>query len=123
MNFTKFLKDKYVVICLYVFNLILVALILNAFKVSIYAIVLTIVILCFNGIGILFFNYYRKNKFYIPFLQNLNKLHKKYLILETIPEPVTYEEKIIVEALYDINKSMLENIVMSINLILNEGDW
>ena len=40
----------------------------------------------------------------------MNKLSKKYLILETIPEPSSYEERIMVDSLYEINKSMIENI-------------
>ena len=40
----------------------------------------------------------------------LDKLDKKYLVLETVLEPTTYEEEIVNNILYDINKSMIENI-------------
>ena len=67
-----------------------------------------IFIIC--GISIITISYIKKNSFYKNYLSNLEKLSKKYLILETIPEPNTYEEKILVNSLYDINKSMIENI-------------
>ena len=72
--------------------------------------ILTIVILLLCGVSIILFNFYRKNKFYKSYLNGLNKLSKKYLILETIPEPSSYEERIMVDSLYEINKSMIENI-------------
>ena len=34
-----------------------------------------------------------------------HNIDKKFLILETLPEPTTYEEKIMVNSLYEINKS------------------
>ena len=71
---------------------------------------LALFILLVCGFIIITYNYYRKNKFYKSYLISLNKLSKKYLILETIPEPNTYEEKLMVESLYEINKSMIENI-------------
>jgi signal transduction histidine kinase len=83
---------------------------LNAFKLDISVNIITIIILLICGISIVTINYYRKNKFYKLYITNLDKLSKKYLILETIPEPVTYEEKLMVNSLYEINKSMLENL-------------
>ena len=63
-----------------------------------------------NGISIIIVNYFRKYKFYKSLLNNIDKLDKKYLVLETMQVPNTYEEKIMVNCLYDINKSMIENI-------------
>ena len=80
------------------------------FKLDISVNIIIMVVLLISGISIITMNYYRKNKFYKVYLNSLKKLSKKYLILETIPEPNTYEEKIIVESLYEINKSMIENI-------------
>ena len=56
------------------------------------------------------FNYLRKDEFYKELISNMEKLDKKYYILETIPASNTYEEQIMVSILYDINKSMIENI-------------
>lgn len=55
-------------------------------------------------------NYFRKRSYYNNILGMLDKLDKKYLVLETVLEPTTYEEEIVNNILYDINKSMIENI-------------
>ena len=110
MKYTEYLKDNIISIIIYLITIILLFLMLNAFKLDISVNILTTIILLISGISIITINFYRKNKFYKSYLNNLNKLSKKYLILETIPEPNTYEEKIIVESLYEINKSMIESI-------------
>ena len=110
MKYLDYLKDNIVSIIIYISTCFLIFLMLNAFKLDISVNILTMVILLICGVSITLFNFYRKNKFYKSYLNGLNKLSKKYLILETIPEPNTYEEKIIVESLYEINKSMIENI-------------
>ena len=110
MKYIDYLKDNFVEIIIYLITLLLIGLMLNAFKLDISVTILTIVILLISGISIILVNFNRKNKFYKEYFNNLDKLQKKYLILETIPEPNTYEEKIIVNSLYDINKSMIENI-------------
>ncbi len=110
MKYMNYLKDNILSIIIYLTTLLLIFLMLNAFKLDITVNIITIIILLVSGISIMTFNYYRKNKFYKAYLNNLKKLSKKYLILETIPEPNTYEEKILVDSLYEINKSMIENI-------------
>ena len=110
MKYIEYLKDNIIGIIIYLSTVLLLFLMLNAFKIDITVNILTIIILLISGISIITINYYRKNKFYKLYLNSLNKLSKKYLILETIPEPNTYEEKLMVESLYEINKSMIENI-------------
>ena len=110
MKFSKYLKDNIINIFIYILTVVLITLILAAFKVQIQANIAITIILLFSGIIIILNNYFRKNKFYKQFNSNLEKLDKKYLIIETLPQPSTYEEKIMVEALYEINKSMIENI-------------
>ena len=110
MKYIDYLKDNIISIIIYLTTIFLLFFMLNVFKLNISANILTIVILLIMGITISIINFSRKNKFYKIYLNSLNKLAKKYLILETIPEPNTYEEKIMVESLYEINKSMIENI-------------
>lgn len=110
MKFLEYLKDNILNIIIYLVTVILIVLMLVAFKLPTSANIITFVLLILNGSIILIANYSRKNKFYKSFINNLEKLDKKYLVLETIPEPNTYEEKIMINSLYEINKSMLENI-------------
>lgn len=54
--------------------------------------------------------YLKRKKYYDNFLNNLNLLDKKYLILETLEEPEFLDGKFFYDALYKIDKSMMENI-------------
>ena len=110
MKYRDYLKDNLVGIIIYLSTIILIVLILNAFKMPIFVSIICFCIFIICGISIITISYIKKNSFYKNYLSNLEKLSKKYLILETIPEPNTYEEKILVNSLYDINKSMIENI-------------
>lgn len=110
MSFLEYVKDKTVNIIIYVFSILLIIALLRAFKTLDYVCIIVAIILLINGISMLLINYYRKKSFHSLFSENLKRLDQKYLILETIPEANTYEEKIFVDYLYDINKSMIERI-------------
>lgn len=110
MSFLEYVKDKTVNIIIYAFSILLIIALLRAFKTLDYVCIIVAIILLINGISMLLINYYRKKSFHSLFSENLKRLDQKYLILETIPEANTYEEKIFVDYLYDINKSMIERI-------------
>ena len=110
MKYKEYLKDNIISILVYLSTTVLLLLILIVFKMPKYVLIICLFLLILNGFIILTYNFIRKNNFYKSYLTGLDKLSKKYLILETIPEPTTYEEKIVVNSLYEINKSMLENI-------------
>lgn len=110
MKFSDYLKDKLLYIIIYLLSLLLITIMLFTFNVNSYLISLIIIINILTMICIGVISYYRKKNFYNNIINNLNKLDKKFYILETIPNPSTYEEKIMVDILYDINKSMIENI-------------
>ena len=113
MKFLKYVKDNLIGIVIYLVTAILITLMLAAFKTPSVALIITFILFILSGMLILIISYLRKNKFYKLFMNNLEKLDKKFLILETLPEPTTYEEKIMVNSLYEINKSMIENIKIS----------
>ena len=110
MSFFKYIKDKSISISLYTLMMILICLILNAFKEQKTVIIVILLLLIITGVIMLIYNYLRKSYFYTSIINNMKQLNQKYLILETLPAPNTYEEKIMVEMLYDINKSMIENV-------------
>ena len=110
MKFTKYLNDKTFSIFIFIFETLLIALMLNCFKVKTYLIVLIVLLNLIMGLFIIIYNYLRKSKFYNLLINNISNLDKKYYVLETIPDTCTYEEQIIVNSMYDINKSMIENI-------------
>ena len=110
MKYRNYLKDNLIGIIIYLSTITLIILILNAFRMPLFVSVICFLIFIVCGLLIITISFIKKNIFYKSYLSNLEKLSKKYLILETIPEPNTYEEKILVNSLYEINKSMIENI-------------
>ena len=110
MNLKRYLKDKFFFFLLLLIFYTIVILMFLAFKVPnqlIWGFSLTFIIL----IVLLFLiDYYRKKSFYKQFLNNLNRLDQKYLIIETVKEPNFYEGQILYQSLYDINKNMLIKI-------------
>ena len=110
MKFFDYFKDNlykaFVFIICYVINLI----IFLAFKIPKPVIISSsfLYMVCFLLIFLI--PYFRKRKFYTDLLLNIKKLDKSYLVLETLNEPEFYEGKLLASALYDINKSMNENV-------------
>ncbi len=110
MKLSLYLKDKRYIVILSLINFITITLILLAFKLSKDAIIVIDVILVFNFILILGIDYFRKKFFYNDLFNKIEQLDKSYLVLEMINKPDFYEGNILYQALYDINKSMIENI-------------
>lgn len=110
MSFLKYLKDKIFIIITFLFSYIIILLMLIAFKID-YSLIIAITIVLFLMILIIILtDYFRKKGFYNTLINNTNKLDKKYLVLETLYKPDFYEGKIAYDTLYDINKSMTENV-------------
>ena len=110
MSFKKYLLDKTVQITVSIVGFIIAILMLNAFKVeNDLKIALTILFFLVATFNIIF-DYFRKYKFYKKILNTLVKLDKKYLILEILNKPNFYDGEIFYQILYDINKSMIENV-------------
>lgn len=110
MKLVSYIKDKVISIVIYLLMVVLISLILKVFNLDKSVLIVIFLILIINGIMIILINYFRKRSYYNNILGMLDKLDKKYLVLETVLEPTTYEEEIVNNILYDINKSMIENI-------------
>lgn len=110
MNIGTYIKEKKENIILFIILVIILLFLLDLFGVNKY---LTIMILSLLSIYFIvdFLTFYlKRKKYYDNFLNNLNLLDKKYLILETLEEPEFLDGKIFYDALYKIDKSMMENI-------------
>lgn len=59
---------------------------------------------------VMIWDYRRKASFYNELDKKLETLDQKYLILDMIEEPYFFEGKLLVEKLYEINKSMTERV-------------
>lgn len=110
MKLKSYLKDKVLFILIYFFTLSIILLLLFAFKSPFSLIISILGILFFLILVFLFFDFYKKKSFYDFLVQNLEKLDKKYLITEIVMDSPFYEGKIWLDSLYEINKSMIEEI-------------
>lgn len=119
MKFTKYLLDKYIQILIFIICFSIIILLLIAFHISKPLIILIFSILLFMGILLILNDYIRRKKFYNNLLSIAEQLDKKYLVLEMLEEPNFYEGKIFYQLLYDINKSMMENI-KEYNISIND---
>ncbi len=110
MKIGAYFKDNLykllVFIVCYVFNL----LIFFAFKVEKQVIISSsfLYVICF--MLVLLIPYFRKKNFYDNLLANIESLDKSYLVLETLSKPEFYEGELLYQALYEVNKSMNENV-------------
>ena len=123
MKFTSFLKDRFysIIIALFCYFIILLALL--AYK-SDKSLIVAITIILFATYIILFLaDFLRKQKFYTDLLSNIDNLDKAYLVLETLNRPEFYEGKLLYQALYEINKSMNENVRIEEEQLLDNKEY
>ena len=110
MKLGEYLLDKTPQIVISIIGYVITIFLLNAFKVGndlkIAVTIIFIVVLLLN----IFIEYLQKHRFYTNLLNILETLDKKYLILEMINKPNFYEGEIFYQTLYEINKSMIENV-------------
>lgn len=110
MSFSKYLRDKLYAIVLSLIALGILLLIFFAFKVDRGVIMASSFVLGTLFISLLVIDYLRKKKFYTVLLSNIEALDKGYLVLETLVKPEFYDGELLYQALYEINKSMSENV-------------
>lgn len=110
MKLSKFLRDKMPLISGTIFVIITIFLMGYAFKVRRdYMIALAVVLLLVVVITLLC-EYFKKRHFYKEMINTLNNLDQKYLITDMLPVPDFQEGELMMEALYDIDKSMKDRI-------------
>ena len=110
MNIGTYIKEKKENIILFIILVIILLFLLDLFGVNKYLTIMILSLLSIYFIVDFLTFYFKRKKYYDNFLNNLNLLDKKYLILETLEEPEFLDGKIFYDALYKIDKSMMENI-------------
>ena len=123
MKFNSFLKDRLYSIVTVLFSYFIILLVLLAYK-SDKAIVIAITIILLVTYILLFLtDFFRKQKFYTDLLTNIDNLDKAYLVLETLNRPEFYEGKLLCQALYEIDKSMNENVRIEKEQLLDNKEY
>ena len=123
MKFNSFLKDRLYSIVTALFSYFIILLVLLAYK-SDKAIVIAITIILLVTYILLFLtDFFRKQKFYTDLLKNIENLDKAYLVLETLNRPEFYEGELLCQALYEIDKSMNENVRIEKEQLLDNKEY
>ena len=110
MKIKTYLKDKSLGITVFIILAMVLVAMQFAFKVNKSCIIAEMILLIMAFMSVLLWDYYKRNKFFKKFLFDLEQLEQKYLITEVLEEPEFEEGKILVESLYEINKSMKDRI-------------
>ena len=110
MNFKKYLLDKFIEILIVIFGYIIILMMLLAFKIPSQVIIGITIVFSIIYLAIILISYFKRRGFYNNLINNVGKLDKKYLVLEMLNEPSFYDGEILYQILYEINKSMNENV-------------
>lgn len=110
MKFINYVKDKIWYVILFIVSLAFILLMLAAFKTKIELTIAILLVITIFFITSILIDFFKKKDFYNNLLSSIENLDKAYLVLETLDKPNFYEGKILYQALYEINKSMNENV-------------
>ena len=105
MKLSTYLKDKLYAFLIFIIYIIILILFLVPLKLSSSIIIFITVFSIVIFFVILFFDYFRKRKFYSELLDKLNTLDKKYLLIEMVLVPNFLEGKILYDVLDEVNKN------------------
>ena len=123
MKFNSFLKDRLYSIVTALFCYFIILLVLLAFKSDKSIIIAITIILLVTYILLFLTDFFRKQKFYTDLLTNIDNLDKAYLVLETLNRPEFYEGELLCQALYEIDKSMNENVRIEKEQLLDNKEY
>ncbi len=110
MKFSKHIKDRMPLILGTIFLVAVIFAMGYVFKVKAdYMTALTVILLFLTGSWIIY-EYYKKKRFYKEVEETLAGLDQKYLITDMVKPPEFYEGELMMEAMYDVDKSMRDKI-------------
>lgn len=110
MKLRDYLKDEIISITIVVLIAILITVILRMFNCPTFLIVYIPALVLGAELMTLIYNYFRRKNFYDNFIRILDNLSEKYLITEMIDNPHFLEGQIMVDCIYEIDKSMKEHL-------------
>lgn len=110
MKLNKYIREKLIYLVFEFFTIIFVWLLLLLFKFNTMQIMLIESIIIISYFIPLFYEYMKKKTFYNTFKEILDNLDKKYLITDIVNNSNFLDGKILLEYLYDIDKSFHEEV-------------
>lgn len=110
MKFGKYVKDEVFAIIAGVLFWLVLTIFFVSFHMPFSFILFTTVLFLFFTVSVFLWDFFRKRNYYNQLFQNLDRLDQKYLLLETLERPVFYDGELWCQALYEMEKSMHENV-------------
>lgn len=105
-----YLKEKILYILAVAFMTVAIWMMGYAFKVSTEYRLALIIMLVFINIMLITLEYLKKRRFYKEFEDTLNSLDQKYLITDMAVTPTFQESRLMMDFLYEIDKSMKDRL-------------
>lgn len=110
MKLKNYIKDKFIAIMLLIGLITMISLLLIIFKINMFLIILVILLIIITFITMILYEYFRKRNFYNNIEKVLDNLDKKFYLTEIINKPNFIEGELLVDYMYDINKSYIEKL-------------
>lgn len=110
MKLREYGKDHLVPIAAYLFTMCFILFLLNSLQLNDFLIFYTFLLLFFLGIFLFLYDFFRKKQYFDQLIHLINQLDQKYFIQEILREPSFLEGKIFQDALYQIDKCMIEKL-------------
>ena len=110
MSFKSYIRDKFVYLFTSVMTVFVISLLLVLFNLNKFLIVVILLFMIFSYIVPFLYEFYKKKYFYDTFKKTLESLDKKYLITEMITNSNCLDGRLLLEYLYEIDKSMHEEV-------------
>lgn len=110
MKLSAYLKDRIIPLTINFFTIIFLIIVLRAFNSNVFLTVYVPMVLTISLIICYLYDFLHKRSYYQNFLAKLNNLDEKYLITELLEKPHFLEGKIMVDSIYEIDKSMKEHL-------------
>ena len=123
MEFGKYVKDRRTEIILSGLAFLIIILLLLAFHTVPALIIMVMAVFVLFLIIAFFWDYNRKRSFYNQLKANMEALDKKNLAAEIISPPEFYEGQILHETIYELGKSMTEQITKSQQSVSDFKDY
>ena len=110
MRLFDYLKDEIITVTVMSSVTCLVMLILAVFNCPTLLVVYMLLLVISSFVVVLMYDFFRRRNFYNNLIGILDHLDEKYLITELIGNPHFLDGKIMVNCIYEIDKSMYEEI-------------
>ena len=110
MTFGKYVKDKLFAIIAGVLFWLVLTIFFVSFHMSFSFILFATILFLIFSISVFLWEFFRRRNFYNHLFWNLDRLDQKYLLLETLEKPDFYDGELLCQALYEMDKSMCENV-------------